>query len=244
MFKYGNVVNGYEETVVNEREARSAAGILFAIGILVLMNSVILSNGILSRIYLAFFMIDFFIRIINPNYSPSLLLGRFFVKNQKPEYVSANQKRFAWGIGFILSVPMFYYLSLNWQPDMYKVFVCIFCLVLLFMESVFSFCLGCWVYQSILNRKTKNCPGGACEMQFKDKVQKFNLPQKIITTLTALGFIYMSYFYFYKIENKTYFGDSVGEFFMTDKMIQDRNDEEFDRLAEEEFGDDDFDDEE
>jgi hypothetical protein len=54
----------------------------------------------------------------------------------------------------------------------------------------------------------------------------------------------MSYFYFYKIENKTYFGDSVGEFFMTDKMIQDRNDKEFDKLAEEEFGDDDFDDEE
>ena len=240
MFKYGNEVFGYEERVLNEREARAAAGILFGLGIITVMNSVILGHGILSRVYLAFFVFDFFLRITFPNYSPSLLLGRFFVRNQKPEYVSANQKRFAWFIGFVLSVPMFYYLSWHWEPDMYKVLVCVFCLILLFMESVFSFCLGCWVYKNLLQRKTKNCPGGACEIEFKEKVQIFNLSQKIITILTATLILYMSYFYFYKVENKTYFGDGLGRLLMSEQAMQDRADREFEKMAAEEFGDDDF----
>jgi len=240
MFEYGNKIFGYEERVLNEREARAAAGILFGLGVITVMNSVILSHGILSRVYLAFFMFDFLIRITFPNYSPSLLLGRFFVRNQKPEYVSANQKRFAWFVGFILSVPMFYYLSWHWEPDMYKVLVCIFCLGLLFMESVFSFCLGCWAYKTFLNRKTKNCPGGACEIQFKEKVQTFNMSQKIITSLTGILILYMTYFYFYNVENKTYFGDGLGRLFMSQQEIQNRADREFEKMVEKEFAEEDF----
>ncbi|HIC44681.1 MAG TPA: DUF4395 domain-containing protein [Sulfurimonas sp.] len=240
MFKYGNDVNGFKERVVNEREARAAAGILFTLGLITVMNSVMMGNGILSRIYLAFFMFDFFFRITIPNYSPSLLLGRFFVRNQKPEYVSANQKRFAWSIGFVLSVPMFYYLSWHWEPDTYKVLVCIFCLVLLFMEATLSFCLGCWVYKNILRINTENCPGGACELQFKEKVQTFNTTQKVITVLTGALIIYMSYFYFYKIENKTYFGEGLGELLMTEKQIEARDEREFQLLQDKEFGDDTF----
>ncbi len=240
MFQYGNEVFGYEERVLNEREARAAAGILFGLGIITVMNSVILGHGILSRVYLAFFVFDFFLRITFPNYSPSLLLGRFFVRNQRPEYVSANQKRFAWLIGFILSVPMFYYLSWHWEPGLYKVLVCIACLILLFLESVFSFCLGCWVYKNLLQRKTENCPGGACEIEIKDKVQTFNLSQKIITTLTAILIIYMTYFYFYKVENKTYFGDGLGRLFISQQEMQENADKEFERMVAEEFGDDDF----
>jgi hypothetical protein len=31
---------------------------------------------------------------INPKYSPLLILGGFIVRNQKPEYVGAKQKKF------------------------------------------------------------------------------------------------------------------------------------------------------
>lgn len=240
MLEYGNKVFGYDERVLNEREARAAAGILFGFGIITVMNSVILGNGILSRVYLAFFTFDFLLRITFPNYSPSLLLGRFFVKNQKPEYVSANQKRFAWAVGFILSVPMFYYLSWHWEPDTYKVLVCIFCLALLFMESVFSFCLGCWAYKNFLHRKTKNCPGGACELEIKEKVQTFNRAQKLITLITGLFVISISYYYFYKIPNKTYFGEGLSQLLMTKSQIQAEQDVAFEKAVKEEFENDNF----
>ncbi|MFA6191939.1 MAG: DUF4395 family protein [Sulfurimonas sp.] len=75
---------------------------------------------------------------INPSYSPSLLIGRFFVKNQLPEYVGAAQKRFAWLIGLVLALPMFYLLVINFAPNPIKVLICIICLVLLLSESAFS----------------------------------------------------------------------------------------------------------
>ena len=56
MFKYGNEVFGYDELVINEREARAGAGILLTLGLITVMNSVMIGNGILSRVYLAFFM--------------------------------------------------------------------------------------------------------------------------------------------------------------------------------------------
>jgi hypothetical protein len=134
-FKYGEVVKGYDVRVLNEREARAGAGILFAIGILSLTNAVMLSHGVVTRYFIAFFTLDFLIRVINPSYSPSLLMGRFMVQNQEPEYVGALQKRFAWGIGLLLALPMFYLLVINWQPNPIKVFICIICLTLLIAIS-------------------------------------------------------------------------------------------------------------
>jgi len=84
-FTYGEKVEGYDVRVVNEREARAGAGILFAIGMLSLLNAVMLGHGIVTRYFISFFTLDFLIRVINPSYSPSLLLGRVLVQNQKPE---------------------------------------------------------------------------------------------------------------------------------------------------------------
>ena len=237
---YGEIVPGYNIPVINEREARAAAGILAMLGTLIIFIGIGFNHIMVAKVYLAFLWLDFVARVFNPRYSPSLLLGKFAVRNQKPEYVSANQKRFAWSIGFVLSVPMFYYLSWHWEPDTYKVLVCIFCLVLLFMEATLSFCFGCWVYKNILRINTENCPGGACELQFKEKVQTFNTTQKVITVLTGALIIYMSYFYFYKIENKTYFGEGLGELLMTEKQIEARDEREFQLLQDKEFGDDTF----
>ena len=201
--KYGEKVDGYDVRVVNEREARAAAGILFALGIISLMNAVMLSHGVVTRYFISFFTLDFLIRVINPSYAPSLLVGRFFVRNQKPEYVGAAQKRFAWGVGLMLALPMFYLLVLEWQPSPVKVYICVLCLVLLVSESAFSLCLGCMIYNFVMKSRATNCPGGVCEMVQKEKIQTFNPAQKLITIITFSVLFYGLYSYAYKLENKT-----------------------------------------
>jgi len=215
--QYGEKVEGYEVLVVNEREARAGAGILFLIGILSLMNAVALGHIIVTKVFISFFTLDFLMRVIQPRYSPSLLLGRVFVQNQRPEYVGAAQKRFAWGIGLMLAVPMFYLLVIDFQPHPMKVVVCIICLALLFFEAAFSICLGCKIYGIFKKDPVTHCPGGICEMRTKDAIQTFDLPQKIITMVVVLALGFGLYSYFTKVESKTFLAKKVKMMMMSDE---------------------------
>ena len=58
-FKYGEKVDGYDVRVINEREARAAAGILFVFGILSLTNAVMLYHIVVTRFFISFFTLDF-----------------------------------------------------------------------------------------------------------------------------------------------------------------------------------------
>ena len=234
-FAYGEKVEGYDVRVLNEREARAAAGILFGFGIIALFNSVTLGHVIFTRFFIAFFTIDFLIRVIQPRYSPSLLMGRFFVQNQTPEYVGATQKRFAWAIGLALAIPMFNTIVVEFVPNPIKVLICIICLILLFLESAFSICLGCKLY-SLFEKNISHCPGGVCEIKQKEPIQKFSTAQKIIVTLSFLGIIYGIYAYMTKVENKTKIAKKLQSIFMSEEELQKL---EFQK-AEEEFDSDDF----
>ena len=219
-FQYGEKVEGYDVFVLNEREARAGAGILFLIGILSLVNAVALGHVIVTKIFISFFTLDFFMRVLQPRYSPSLLLGRFFVQNQRPEYVGATQKRFAWGIGLLLAVPMFYLLVIDFQPNPIKVLVCIICLALLFFESAFSICLGCKIYSMFKKDPVTHCPGGICEIRKKDSIQTFNLAQKIITLTVMVAFSYGLYAYFTKVESKTFLAKKVELMLMSAEELE------------------------
>lgn len=214
-FKYGEKVEGYEIRVLNEREARAAAGILFVGAFLGLSNGVMLGTAVFSEYFVTFFAIDFSIRVLQPRYAPSLLLGRFFVRNQKPEYVGAVQKRFAWMLGLILAYPMFYYLVIDFQPNPIKVLVCLICMTLLFLESAFSVCLGCKMYEWFNRNNPKYCPGGVCEIQIKEPVQKFSPIQGIILTLTIFLMFYGTYAYFTKLPNRTMLSKKVTKMMMS-----------------------------
>ena len=240
-FKYGEKVEGYDVRVVNEREARAAAGILFAIGLLSLTNAAMLGHVIVTKFFISFFAFDFLLRVINPSYSPSLLLGRMFVQNQVPEYVGAAQKRFAWGIGFLLAVPMFYLLVIDFQPNPIKVAICILCLTLLIAESAFSICLGCKIYNLVMSSRATHCPGGVCEIVKKDKIQTFNPVQKLIVTLVILLFSYGLYAYFTKVDSKTFLAKKITIMMMSDAELQAIKDAKFDEQAAEFFADDDED---
>jgi hypothetical protein len=218
--QYGEKVEGYDVLVLNEREARAGAGILFLIGILSLVNAVALGHVIVTKVFISFFTLDFLMRVVQPLYSPSLLLGRFFVQNQRPEYVGAAQKRFAWAIGLMLAVPMFYLLVIDFQPNPIKVLVCIICLALLFFESAFSICLGCKIYGIFRKDPASHCPGGICEVRTKDAIQTYNFAQKLITLSVVGALSFGLYSYFTKVESKTFLAKKVKIMMMSDSERQ------------------------
>lgn len=191
---FGELVEGYEMPVLNEREARAGAGILLLPAISSFMNSYLTHNFIFTKIFVTVFMIDFFIRIfVNPNYAPSLIMGRFFVQNQTPEYVGATQKRFAWSIGFVLSIIMFFIIVIFEIMTPIKIAICLLCIILLFSETAFGICLGCIVYHKIQKNRPLYCPGNACEVKTKDKIQQFSKLQMISLILLFTGLYFLSY---------------------------------------------------
>jgi fumarate reductase subunit C len=219
-FQYGEKVEGYDVLVLNEREARAGAAILFLIGILSLLNAVMLGHLIVTKVFISFFTLDFVMRVLQPRYSPSLLLGRVFVQNQRPEYVGATQKRFAWGIGLMLALPMFYLLVIDFDHNPVKVLVCIICLALLFFEAAFSICLGCKIYGIFKEDPVTHCPGGICEIRSKDKIQTFNTAQKLITLAVVFAFSFGLYSYVTKVESKTFLAKKVKHMMMSDAERQ------------------------
>lgn len=235
--EYGEKVPGYDVRVLNEREARAAAAILFVGAFLGLTNGVMLGTAKFSQYFVTFFAIDFTLRILQPRYAPSLLLGRFFVQNQTPEYVGAAQKRFAWALGFIIAWPMFYYLVIHFEPNPLKVLVCLICMALLFFESAFSICLGCKIFNLIKKEKATHCPGDVCEMKIKEPIQRFNPLQKLILAATVVAMLYGIYGYMVKLPDRTPFVKKMKELFMSQEALDKA---EYDKAMEEFDNDDDF----
>ncbi|QFR48756.1 DUF4395 domain-containing protein [Sulfurimonas lithotrophica] len=238
LWEYGAKVPGYDIRVINEREARAAAGILGTLGMIVVFVAIGFNHTIVARVYLAFMFFDFTMRMISTNYVPSLLMGRFFVQNQKPEYVGALQKRFAWTLGWIIFIPIMWWFVINWDISFYKVLLCVLCLLLTFLESAFSICIGCIIYQAITKEEAKHCPGGVCEVRQKEPIQTFNPIQKTITAISMIGLIVGTYLFLATQEPKTFFGEFLHEAILTDAQLQKEKDEAYQKQLENEFGDD------
>ncbi|MEN4046773.1 MULTISPECIES: DUF4395 domain-containing protein [Sulfurimonas] len=240
LLDYGERVPGYDVTVINEREARAAAGILGLLGMLVIFIGIGFGHVIVARVYLTFLFIDFTARMISPKYSPSLLLGKLAVQNQKPEYVGGLQKRFAWTLGWLISLPMMQWFVLNWDITFYKVLICVLCLALMFLESAFSICVGCMIYKFITRKNPTLCPGGTCEMRIKEPIQRFNPIQKAVAGITIIALISGIYLALAKLEPKTFFGAFLHEAVLTKQQLQKEEELKYQKAMEKEFGDDDF----
>lgn len=190
---FGESVEGYDIPVLNEREARAGAGILLLPAIASFVNSYLTHDFVFTKIFVTVFMVDFFIRIfINPNYAPSLILGRFFVQNQTPEYVGAKQKRFAWSIGFVLSVIMFFIIVVFEFMTTIKIGICLLCILFLFSETAFGICIGCILYHKTQKNRPLYCPGNVCEVKTKEKIQQFSKVQMISLVLFFTGIYILS----------------------------------------------------
>lgn len=181
VIQFGERVEGYDIPVLNEREIRAAAGILFLATFLSLMFILFRENFVPIKYVVTFFLIDFIIRVfINPRYSPSLIMGRLIVRNQNPEYVGARQKKFAWIIGIGLSAIMFIFLVLVNAYSPITGIGCLICLIFLFFESAFGICLGCKFYPLFFKEKAQYCPGEICDVKAKQDIQKTSAAQLLI----------------------------------------------------------------
>jgi len=140
--KFGEDVDGYEIPVLNEREVRAAAGILFVFAFLSVLLAILKGNFLLLKYFIISFLLDFILRVfVNPKFSPTLIVGRLIVSRQVPEYVGAAQKKFAWVIGLILALIMFVLIVLVNSYSAITGLICLICLIFLFFESAFGICL-------------------------------------------------------------------------------------------------------
>ncbi len=163
VFRFGDALPEYPVPVLNERAVRAGAGILFLLTFGSFMNAWLVGNFQPTRVFVVAFLVDFTIRLfVNPRYAPSLILGQWAVRHQQPEWTGAPQKRFAWSIGFVLAVAMYWMLVVQNVVGPANVLVCATCLVLMFFEAVFGICIGCTIYNALNRQKAQLCPGGAC----------------------------------------------------------------------------------
>lgn len=184
-FNFGEEVDEFDYKVINEREVRASAGIMFVLGLLSLFSVYVFRTLLWAELFAITFIFEFFIRlIISPKYAPYMLMGELVVHNQKPEWVEAKPKKFAWALGMTLGLIMAYYILFD-VISMMRLGVCLVCLSLLFLESSFGICLGCLLYEK-LNIKLNRCPGGICEVQ---KTEPYNLKKLLL--LLAFTFVFI-----------------------------------------------------
>jgi hypothetical protein len=192
LIKFGEDVEGYDIPVLNEREIRAAAGILFFATFLSLMFILFKGNFVPIKYIITFFFADFLIRVfINPAFSPTLIFARLIVRNQTPEYVGAAQKKFAWIIGVILAAAMFFFFIIVNAYSAITGIICLFCLIFLFFESVFGICLGCKLYPLFYKNKVQYCPGEVCDTKNKQDIQKTSKSQ-LLVLLAFIAFILLT----------------------------------------------------
>ncbi|MBK7227974.1 MAG: DUF4395 domain-containing protein [Ignavibacteriales bacterium] len=192
IFKFGEEVKGYNIRVLNEREIRAGAGLLFVFMFIAILSAIMQGSFTLLKYAVLIFLADMLIRVlVNPKFSPVLILGRFFVRNQVPEYVGAIQKKFAWVIGIALAVTMFILINVLNTFSFITGLICLICLIFLFFESAFGICLGCKFYSWIYKEKAQYCPGEVCEIKDRHEIQKTNFAQWIVV-LAFIGYIVLT----------------------------------------------------
>lgn len=193
VLQFGEQMPQYAVPVLNEREARAGAGILFLLAIVAFMNAWFHGDFVPTKLVVIGFFSDFLIRVfVNPKYAPSLVLGRIAVRRQQPEYVGAPQKRFAWLIGFVLAACMMYLVVFHNVRGPVNLLICALCLLLLFFESAFGICIGCAIYNLFHKDKAQLCPGNACAPGEQSPIQMVGSAQLAVVAIFLGGIFGLS----------------------------------------------------
>ena len=191
IFQFGEKVEGYDIPVLNEREIRAGAGILFLMMFTTILEVIYKHNFVPLKFAVVIFLTDILIRVlVSPRFAPSLIIGRLIVRRQTPEYVGAKQKLFAWIIGIVLALTMFILLVVVNSYSPITGIICLICLIFLFFESAFGICLGCVTYSWIYGKKAQYCPGEVCEMKDRQPIQKTSWAQVLIV-LAFIVYVYV-----------------------------------------------------
>jgi hypothetical protein len=189
-FQFGEEIPGYDYRVINERDARASAGIMFLFGIISFFSFILTRNLFWAELFSLTFILEFMVRVfVNPLYAPYMALGSMIVANQQPEWVEAKPKKFAWILGLGLGLVMAYFIVFGLLSPV-RMLTCVVCLIFLFTESVFGICLGCIVYKKF-NVDLQNCPGGVCDTP---QSKQGSLLQKIIV-IAFFGIVSFGMYY-------------------------------------------------
>lgn len=163
--------------VINERAIRATAGIMLVIWMITFFFVFSTKNFNLLYPTVIFFWIQFFVTVFFwPKYAPFSILWRALVSKQKPEYVGAIQKRFAWTLGLIMTTSMLiitFGFGISWA---FPMAICMICLTFMWLESAAGICVWCKIYGYLLAKKyiaepvyRPACPGWACSINFWKK---------------------------------------------------------------------------
>lgn len=181
IFYFGEQVEEYPVRVINEREARAAAGLMLLLGMYGFLKGYLTADYFPERLMIIAFVIELGIRVlINPKYAPFMVVARLIVRNQKVEYVGAPQKRVAWSLGLALGVFMYWLVFKEANMGIMNFAGCLTCVVMLYFEAAFGICLGCSLYNLFNREKAQLCPGGVCEIKRVEEIQKFNPVQWVV----------------------------------------------------------------
>jgi hypothetical protein len=190
--QFGENTEGYNFRVLNEREVRAAAGMLFLATFIAAAFVEFKDNFTPIKYVLTVFLFDFIIRVfVNPKFSPTLIIARLIVSNQTPEYVGAQQKKFAWIIGVVLSATMFSLMVILNSYSIITGIICIICLVFLFFEAAFGICLGCLFYPLFHKNRAQRCPGEVCDSRTRQEIQKISGTQ-VFVVLAFVAFVILA----------------------------------------------------
>ena len=169
--RIGTIVPGYAVPVINERAVRAAAGILFLLGGAAFATAFFTESIQPLQPFGMFFLLDMMLRVVaGDRWSPTLVLGRLVVSRQRPEWVGASQKEFAWWLGFALAAVSCASMGLFAAPLWVTLALCSVCLILLFLETAFGICVGCVLQKRFGKQPPMYCPGGTCDFHAEDPV--------------------------------------------------------------------------
>jgi hypothetical protein len=176
-------INGKEAPypVVNDRAVRATAGLMLIIGIFAFVTAFYTRDFNIFRIIILTFFLDFLLKTFKgPSKSIYGFFGRKFVSNQKPEFVGAIQKRFAWSLGLMVSTTIMVMLFIFNIETNATLAVCIMCLSLMWLESCLGICVGCYIYNKLISmgliKRSKfhpACPGGVCETDDVELIEMY-----------------------------------------------------------------------
>ena len=175
IFSFGEHVNGIDYKVLDEREVRASAGLMFLMGLVAMVPAIFFQNYTLIPYMSGFMMLSFLISVfINPKYSPAQILAKLITYKQSPIYIGAVQKRFAWSLGLAISAVVFFLsIPLQNDPSLFEptCMLCLICMLLMFIETAFGICVGCQIYflavrLGIMKQPEvkPNCMGNSCEI--------------------------------------------------------------------------------
>ena len=159
------------ENVVNEDVVRAAAGITMAMGGVAFVYAYFDKLYWPLQVVATLFFVEFLARLtVGISRSPVGLVGGLLMRRQRPDWVSAKPKRFAWRLGLVMSAFMTVitnYGIRGWLPRS----ICLICLALMWLESVLGLCLGCEAYGQLVRRGWIRpddafgiCAHGACDV--------------------------------------------------------------------------------